>query len=888
MQLEVAEPDLESLRNAPRTWVPATLREGDRVYTNLTLHLKGSVGSFRKVDDKPSLTLKFEGSSAQDAFHGLKKLHLNNSVQDPSFLSDWLCSPLFRAAAVPTPRSTHALVDLNGRKLGLYVLLESADKDFLARYFTNTQGNLYGQSLNADITAPLERMSGKGENTREDLKALAAVMQETDRAKLWEKLPQVLDVDRYLSFMAMEVMLCHWDGYTFATHNYRVYQDLPSGRMVFLPHDFDFMLEDPAVPVLPGANGMVSACILKAAPSRKLYQERFGTLFTNIFVVPALTQRIDQRLSMMLPMVRKYDAELAHTMETHAETLKGRVEKRAASLAQQLSGPLIYVPFIHGLVLDADTQKPVAQCMITSGFGEDESNVRWDRSRVYVARRGIFDMDMAGNRMAATPNFLRFETPGYLPYVLKITQTSEDEDPVYRIVLKKGGKISGEVRLPEGGRAWGGQAALITESGSPALARGNFLVKPGLQAVQLRELARFNFSLDPEARAVVAAHPQKGFAQVSVEDLAGQSQIILKPWGRIEGNVSNGWEAVAMLTSDLAIPRLFKGFANDLLELDSTSYTVDVLSDAPFVFEQVPPGERYLWRTVPIDKPNDLKPSNLGFNGCRLQVKSGQTNILDWGAGEKAIKGRLELEEAAALPVDPDVIAFNETPLKIGQLKVFESPNSKPLEFFFTFNDKDAFRVMGHFPEAAKAEIRVYNPPILLGAAQCEARFAAGSAMVDLGSVKMPRIAAANPGDPAPNFALEGLDGRSLKLADYKGTLLVLNFTAMGAGTAAAGARALSEAGEKWPGNSPVAVVNLSLDHDPETALRLARRHKSQGRQAWIGRWFQTDLPAKFGVASIPSLVLISPDGKLLARDVPPAQLVEQIQAALAAAEPAK
>src|SRR5204863_1207148 len=46
--------------SASRTDVRATVREGDVVYTNVAVHLKGSAGSFRPIDsEKPALTLNF-------------------------------------------------------------------------------------------------------------------------------------------------------------------------------------------------------------------------------------------------------------------------------------------------------------------------------------------------------------------------------------------------------------------------------------------------------------------------------------------------------------------------------------------------------------------------------------------------------------------------------------------------------------------------------------------------------------------------------------------------------------------------------------------------------------------------------------------------------------
>ena len=72
----------------------------------------------------------------------------------------------------------------------------------------------------------------------------------------------VLDVERFISFLALEVMLCHWDGYTFNVKNYLVYHDLDTRKMVFMPHDMDQMLQDASRPILPKMKGMVSRSVL--------------------------------------------------------------------------------------------------------------------------------------------------------------------------------------------------------------------------------------------------------------------------------------------------------------------------------------------------------------------------------------------------------------------------------------------------------------------------------------------------------------------------------------------------------------------------------------------------------------------------------------------------
>ncbi len=138
-RIEVSEPEMQKLRNEPRKYVRSTIKittpDGDKSFVEVGIHLKGAAGSFRGVDDRPAMTLNFDKFKKGQEFYDLDKLHLNNSVQDGSYLNELTCSDFMRANGVPTARVTHARVYLNNRDLGFYVLKEGYDKKFLKRNF---------------------------------------------------------------------------------------------------------------------------------------------------------------------------------------------------------------------------------------------------------------------------------------------------------------------------------------------------------------------------------------------------------------------------------------------------------------------------------------------------------------------------------------------------------------------------------------------------------------------------------------------------------------------------------------------------------------------------------------------------------------------------------
>ena len=336
IRIEVSTNEMKVWRRDDRKFVRADIYEGSNVWRDVGIHIKGAAGSTRGVDDRPALTVGVGHFTPDLRFHGLRKFHLNNSVQDASYLDEYISSEMFRKAGVPTPRVSYATVQLNNRKLGLYVFKEGFTKEMLGLYFKNTDGNLYDGGFLQEIDAPLQRDMGDGDVTdSSDLKALAKAAKEQDTAKRWEELNKVLDVDRFVKFCALEVMLWDWDGYFMNRNNYRVYHDLDTGKMVFFPHGMDQMFWEPTRPVLPQDKigvSLVGRAVLTTPEGKQLYRQRFGEIFTNVFQIETLTNRVNELEAMLKGYVGGN-----YTNEVKVD--RDRLILRHKHLAKELSMP---------------------------------------------------------------------------------------------------------------------------------------------------------------------------------------------------------------------------------------------------------------------------------------------------------------------------------------------------------------------------------------------------------------------------------------------------------------------------------------------------------------------------------------------------------------------
>jgi len=340
LRIEIAPANLEKLRGDPRSYVRANIVEdGKTTLSGVGIKLKGAAGSFREVDDRPALTINTEKFAKDQSFHDLRKFHLNNSVQDDTYLNELLCSELLRSAGVPATRVTHARVWINGRDLGLYVLKEGFDRRFLKRHFSDPNGNLYEGGFVQDIDAELRKDSGDGPDDLSDLAALRAACAEPDPARRWQLLAERVDVDALLTFVAMELMTCHWDGYSLNVNNYRMYFEPTRGRACFLPHGMDQMFGDPGATILDRPRGMVTAAVMNNTEWRTKYRERLRELLPLFSPPDKLLARVDLHTKRLRPVLAAMDPELAKRHGELVNELKDRLRARAANLREQVDQP---------------------------------------------------------------------------------------------------------------------------------------------------------------------------------------------------------------------------------------------------------------------------------------------------------------------------------------------------------------------------------------------------------------------------------------------------------------------------------------------------------------------------------------------------------------------
>ena len=331
-KIEVSDAALSRLRSDPRAYVQGRIVEGDHVLTNVAIRLRGH-GSFRSLDEKPNFAINFHEFATNQTYRGLKKLMFNNSVQDATGFAEFLATQLFRDAGLPAARVTHAQVQLNGRDLGLYVVIEAMTREFLKQHFKNPNGTLYEGG--PDIDGVLEQDGGvRGDQS--DRAKLAHACSITNQVERWRVLGNVLDVDRFVSFAALEMLTAHWDGYVLHLNNYRVYHDPRTDKFTFIPHGMDWTFLRPNLSIQVPQRTLVARALFATPEGQKLCRERVGTLFTNVFRVGTMTNRIEQELAKI--RTGQFSSNDLVAIERGAALMRERLVQRAARVSNELAG----------------------------------------------------------------------------------------------------------------------------------------------------------------------------------------------------------------------------------------------------------------------------------------------------------------------------------------------------------------------------------------------------------------------------------------------------------------------------------------------------------------------------------------------------------------------
>jgi len=326
---------------------------------------------------KRPLKIDLDRFDPEQTFRGLRKLVLNNAVLDTNHTRETLGFAMYRAAGVPAPRTSFAMLTLtvpgkyDREVVGVYTLIEAVDKAFLEDRFGSKKGLLIKPErigpldyLGDDWKAYESRYRPKSTatpRTQERLMDLIRLVQHADEKRFNKEIGKLLDVDEFLRYLAATVALSSLDSFIGFAHNYYLYLNPKTDRFVIVPWDLDHSFG--ALTMLGSAQQLMELSIRRPQLGRNplverllgnektfsAYRKHLQKLLDTSFKADGLKKQAGAIQKLLAPfkeqekkaMQKRGDSWSLWTLglligkPTELETF---IPKRIASLEQQLAG----------------------------------------------------------------------------------------------------------------------------------------------------------------------------------------------------------------------------------------------------------------------------------------------------------------------------------------------------------------------------------------------------------------------------------------------------------------------------------------------------------------------------------------------------------------------
>ncbi len=302
-------------------------------------------------------------------------INIQSSYGDKAYLREWLSYKGWMDAGRPGLEMWHVVLYMNGAYRGVYVSMENADNDWMARTHIDPDGWLwksYSEAKGGTGGFEPEEMAGDAAAANAALGTFMSNVNTLTGQGLVDYINANMDVGCYIDFLAVTQLIANADH---PAKNYFVYadEDSPAGTWTYLPWDMDLthgrnfecagggvyndtirydMFGDPqllfgtaARPKCDGPwNGVINAFLNKTTAFRARYYARTGELLNQLYRPEVLIPIIDD---MSGPLTTEVNREWAlrpfqyggnnTNYAYHVQQLRGWVRNRYNYLSGALT-----------------------------------------------------------------------------------------------------------------------------------------------------------------------------------------------------------------------------------------------------------------------------------------------------------------------------------------------------------------------------------------------------------------------------------------------------------------------------------------------------------------------------------------------------------------------
>jgi beta-lactamase regulating signal transducer with metallopeptidase domain len=557
---------------------------------------------------------------------------------------------------------------------------------------------------------------------------------------------------------------------------------------------------------------------------------------------------------------------------------------------------------VSGSVVDAETGEPIKRFKVLTGakWGADQPPY-FDQNRPLAGADGKYEVFFDETQYA---RIVRIEAEGYIPATSP--DYTENRPQTFDVKLKKGHGPTGIVLTPDGKPAKGAQVGLYTKGKYAQIIDGHLQENSGVEIALTKEDGRFTFPpQEVDSYSLIILH-ESGMLEPTPQQLEKEGTFTLQGYGTIKGIARRGTKPMTGQRLSLVLPERNAGGRNIYF-----SYSVSTDAQGGFTFERVPPGPATINKAerVAIDATTwseQFTPL------AETVVKQGETVRVVAGGTGRRVTGRIKLPAQAqaggwgatsvllrpphAEPELPDTWLDMTAPERQKLWNDWqESPQGKASTKLVQAGSGIIVQPDGRFekeevpPGTYQLNAYVMSPPEpgtrivrQLGILRADVTVADGDVdqPVDLGEFAIKALPDSNVGAPASELTGDGLDGKSFKLSEHRGQWVLIDlFTPQwrrpeDATKASDLARKLTSAGK-------VIVVRAAVGSTRHLFEAYAKKYPSAGIVVWTGDWEHENSVVNYSMEGTVDWLLISPDGKIAARDFPTEKVEEEIAKAM-------
>lgn len=513
---------------------------------------------------------------------------------------------------------------------------------------------------------------------------------------------------------------------------------------------------------------------------------------------------------------------------------------------------------VRGRVLEEDSDRPVTVFEVTPGIRpENVATIRWLSSRRFEGAGGAFSFSLP--RDAKIANFIKITAPGRAPWIsAEIPFGRDDFELTAR--LSEAAPLKGRA-LDEQGRPVPGASVYLCTHSDGLYFRNGVLAGEFLgPAAETGPDGSFELSpeLPPYSIVVIAEH---GCAFCTSDDWTTGKAVDIQPWSTLRGRVRSGDAAVphqsfrmALYVEDRDIPvPLFEYQGKTTEQGDFEAGKIPPMRCRAVFDFVLPDGLAFQWPTETLA----LQP------GSSVETLVG-------GMGQ-VVTGTVPLpEETAATPVFAIMCTIQRTPAQPGSREpVYQARTPLGPDGTFLFPDVPAGSYVASVavPRVASAEDESSAVDRLELAFEVPAREdGTPPEVVDLGDMaSLPKVTLAA-GEALPGFDAYLLDETPVSLADYAGRFVLVDVWATWCGPCFKEIPHLKKIYAQFGDDPRFAMLGISLDSSKDELTACIARENILWPQIYAGEVPGLDIPLIWGIDAIPAILLIGPDGTLVAQ----------------------